>query len=329
MRTITYQQAIGEALAQQMRFDRSVVLMGEDSTNAWGPTKGLHLEFPDRVLDMPITEAAFVGAAVGAAATGLRPVVDLLFVDFATVAFDQIANQAAKLRYMAGGRISVPLVLRAMWGTGLRRGAQHSQALHPLFVHLPGLKVVAPSNPYDAKGLMAQALVDDDPVLFLEHKMLYFVPGGVPEEPYAIPFGSAKVVRPGTDCTVVAIGRMVSVALAAAEQLAAEGLQIEVIDPRTLSPLDTSTIYGSVERTGRLVVVDEAHPRCSLATDIAAQVAQDRFAALRGPVRMVTGPHAPVPFSPELEDAFAPGPDQVAAAVRATGLVKDAAVQSR
>ncbi|MEV6972770.1 transketolase C-terminal domain-containing protein [Kitasatospora sp. NPDC093806] len=319
MRTITYQQAIGEALAQQLRFDPSVVLLGEDSTNAWGPTKGLHTEFPDRVLDMPITEAAFVGAAVGAAATGLRPVVDLLFVDFATVCFDQIANQAAKLRYMSGGRVSVPLVLRAMWGTGLRRGAQHSQALHPLFVHLPGLKVVAPSSAYDAKGLMAQALVDDDPVLFLEHKLLYFVPGAVPEEPYAIPFGSAKVVRPGTDCTVVAIGRMVAVALAAAERLAAEGVEVEVIDPRTLSPLDTATVYASVERTGRLVVVDEAHPRCSLATDIAAQVAQDRFAALRGPVRMVTGPHAPVPFSPALEDAFAPDAEQVAAAVRATG----------
>ncbi|MGW2544814.1 alpha-ketoacid dehydrogenase subunit beta [Kitasatospora sp. NPDC001574] len=325
MRTITYQQAIGEALAQQMRFDRSVVLMGEDSTNAWGPTKGLHIEFPDRVLDMPITEAAFVGAAVGAAATGLRPVVDLLFVDFATVCFDQIVNQAAKLRYMSGGKVSVPLVLRAMWGTGLRRGAQHSQALHPLFVHLPGIKVVAPSNPYDAKGLMAQALVDDDPVLFLEHKMLYFAPGPVPEEPYAIPFGTAKVVREGADATVVAIGRMVSVALTAAERLAAEGVDVEVIDPRTLSPLDTSTIYASVEKTGRLVVVDEAHPRCSLATDIAAQVAQDRFAALRGPVRMVTGPHAPVPFSPELEDAFAPGPDEVVAAVLATSAVRTAA----
>ncbi|WP_327681263.1 alpha-ketoacid dehydrogenase subunit beta [Kitasatospora sp. NBC_00458] len=325
MRTITYQQAIGEALAQQMRFDRSVVLMGEDSTNAWGPTKGLHVEFPDRVLDMPITEAAFVGAAVGAAATGLRPVVDLLFVDFATVCFDQIANQAAKLRYMSGGKVSVPLVLRAMWGTGMRRGAQHSQALHPLFVHLPGIKVVAPSNAYDAKGLMAQALVDDDPVLFLEHKMLYFTPGPVPEEPYAIPFGSAKVVREGADCTVVAVGRMVSVALTAAERLAAEGVEVEVIDPRTLSPLDTSTIYASVEKTGHLVVVDEAHPRCSLATDIAAQVAQDRFAALRGPVRMVTGPHAPVPFSPELEDAFAPGPDQVVAAVLATSAARAAA----
>jgi pyruvate/2-oxoglutarate/acetoin dehydrogenase E1 component len=322
VRTITYSEAIGEALAQQMRLDSSVVLMGEDSTSAWGPTRGLHLEFPDRVLDMPITEAAFVGAAVGAAATGLRPVVDLLFVDFATVAFDQIANQAAKLRYMAGGKISVPLVLRAMWGVGMRRGAQHSQALHPLFVHLPGLKVVAPSNAYDAKGLMAQAVLDEDPVLFLEHKMLYFVPGEVPEEPYAIPFGRAKVVRQGTDCTIVAIGRMVPVALAAAQTLAAQGVDCEVVDPRTLSPLDTDTIYGSVEKTGRLVVVDEAHPRCGLAADIAAQVAQDRFEALRGPVRMVTGPHAPVPFSPVLEDAFAPSPEQVVAAVRATAEVR-------
>lgn len=317
MHTITYQQAISEALTEQMRLDDSVVLMGEDSTNAWGPTKGLHLEFPERVLDMPITEAAFVGAAAGAAATGLRPVVDLLFVDFATVCFDQIANQAAKLRYMSGGRMSVPLVLRALWGTGMRRGAQHSQSLLPLFTHLPGLKVVAPSDAYDAKGLMAQAIVDDDPVLFLEHKMLYFTPGPVPEEPYAIPFGRAKVVREGGDCTIVAIGRMVPVARTAAEELAAQGIECEVIDPRTLSPLDTGTIYASVEKTGHLVVVDESHPRCSLAADIAAQVAQDRFAALRGPVRMVTGPHAPVPFSPELEDAFAPGPGQVVAAVRA------------
>lgn len=326
MRTITYQQALSEALTEQMRLDDSVVLMGEDSTNAWGPTKGLHLEFPDRVLDMPITEAAFVGAATGAAATGLRPVVDLLFIDFATVAFDQIANQAAKLRYMTGGAISVPLVLRALWGTGMRRGAQHSQALLPLFTHLPGLKVVAPSDPYDAKGLLAQAIVDDDPVLFLEHKGLYFTPGPVPEEPYAIPFGRAKVVREGGDCTVVAVGRMVQVARSAAEELAAQGIECEVIDPRTLSPLDTETLYASVEKTGHLVVVDEGHPRCGIAADIAAQVAQDRFGALRGPVRMVTGPHAPVPFSPELEDAFAPGPGQVAAAVRSVAAPRAAAV---
>ncbi|MEV0847252.1 pyruvate dehydrogenase complex E1 component subunit beta [Streptomyces sp. NPDC049954] len=318
MRTITYSQAIGEALAQQMRLDSSIVLMGEDSTNAWGPTRGLHLEHPNRVLDMPITEAAFVGAAVGAAATGLRPVVDLLFVDFATVAFDQIANQAAKLRYMSGGKVSVPLVLRAMWGTGMRRGAQHSQALHPIFVHLPGLKVAVPSNAYDAKGLMIQAIMDDDPVVFFEHKMLYFTPGQVPEEPYAVPFGQARVAREGADCTVVAVGRMVSVALQAAEALAAEGVDAEVIDPRTISPLDTDTIFASVEKTGRLVVVDEAHPRCGIASDIGAQVAQERFEALRGPIRMVTGPHAPVPFSPVLEDAFAPGSDDVAAAVRST-----------
>ncbi|WP_016905293.1 alpha-ketoacid dehydrogenase subunit beta [Streptomyces xiaopingdaonensis] len=319
MRTITYAQAIREALVERMGQDESIVLMGEDATSAWGPTQGIEQEFPGRVLDMPITESAFVGAAVGAAATGLRPVVDLLFVDFATVCFDQIVNQAAKLRYMTGGGVRVPLVLRAMWGTGMRRGAQHSQALHPLFVHVPGLKVVTPSNPADAKGLMATALQEDDPVLFLEHKMLYFTPGEVPEEPYAVPFGEASVVREGSSCTVVAVGRMVQVALEAADRLAESGVRCEVLDPRTLSPFDNAAVYRSVEKTGHLVVVDEAHPRCGLAADVAAQVAQDCHGALRGPVRMVTAPHAPVPFSPALEDAFTPDAAEVVEAVRATG----------
>ena len=274
------------------------------------------MNHPDRILDTPITEAAFVGAAVGAAATGLRPVADLLFVDFAGVCFDQILNQAAKLRYMVGGKASVPLVLRAMYGTGLRRGAQHSQTLYSLFAHIPGLKVVAPATPYDAKGLMIAAIRDDDPVIFFEHKMLYFVPGEVPEESYEIPLGQARIARPGDDCTIVAIGRMVNESLAAAEQLAADGISCEVVDPRTLSPLDETTILDSVRRTGHLVAVDESNPRCSFARDIASIAAEKAFASLRGPVRTVTARHEPTPFSPSLEDAYTPFAEDIVLAVR-------------
>ncbi|WP_027945857.1 alpha-ketoacid dehydrogenase subunit beta [Amycolatopsis taiwanensis] len=326
-RVLSYLDAIGEALTQEMRRDPAVVVFGEDNIggtgtngklgNAWGPTKGLHQEFPDQIFDAPITEAAFVGAAVGAAATGLRPVADLLFVDFAGVCFDQILNQAAKLRYMVGGKASVPLVLRAMWGTGMRRGAQHSQALYPIFAHIPGLKVVVPASPADAKGLMITAIRDQDPVIFFEHKMLYFSHGVVPEEPYEIPFGKARIVREGGDCTIVAIGRMVAEAETAAEQLAADGVSCEIIDPRTVSPLDEETIYASVRRTGHLVVVDESNPRCSAASDIGSLVAQNVFDALRGPVRMVTSPHAPTPFSPALEDAYAPSAARISEAVQA------------
>jgi pyruvate dehydrogenase E1 component beta subunit len=324
-RTITYLQALAEALEHEMRRDPTVVAFGEDSIggtgcegrlgNAWGPTKGLHEKFPQQMLDTPITEAAFIGAAVGAAATGLRPVADLLFVDFAGVCFDQLLNQAAKLRYMSGGKARVPMVVRALYGAGMRRGAQHSQSLYSLFAHIPGLKVVTPATPYDAKGLLIQAIRDDDPVVFFEHKMLYFVPGEVPEEAYTVPFGQAATVRSGEDVTIVAIGRMVGFAMAAAGELAANGVDCEVIDPRTISPLDEESIYASVRRTGRLVVVDESHPRCSVASDIAALVAQNCFTALRAPVRMVTAPHCPPPFSPVLEDAFIPGPGDIAAAV--------------
>lgn len=328
-RVLSYLDALNEALALEMAADPSVVVFGEDNVgghgcdgtmgHAWGPTRGLHNQFPKQIFDAPITEAAFVGAAVGAAATGLRPVADLLFVDFAGVCFDQILNQAAKLRYMVGGKAKVPMVLRAMWGTGMRRGAQHSQALYSLFTHIPGLKVVAPSNPVDAKGLLASAIQDDDPVIFFEHKLLYFGSRGVvPEERYTIPIGEAKVVREGGDVTIVAVGRMVNEALGAAERLAAEGIQAEVIDPRTLSPFDFDTVYASVEKTSRLVVVDESSPRCSIATDIAGTVAENRFASLSAAVRTVTGPHAPVPFSPVLEDAFAPNADKIVDAVRST-----------
>ena len=327
----SYRQAINEALAQEMRRDPKVIVMGEDNAggmgapgadDAWGGvlgvTKGLMPEFGrERVLDTPISESAFIGAAVGAAATGLRPVAELMFVDFMGVCFDQIFNQAAKFRYMFGGNALTPVVIRTMYGAGFRAASQHSQCLYPIFTHIPGLKVVIPSSPYDAKGLMIQAIRDDDPVIFFEHKVLYDIEEEVPDEPYAIPFGEANLTREGEDVTIVAIGRMVQFSNQVADTLAKDGIACTVIDPRTTSPLDMDTILESVEETGRLVIVDEASPRCNLATDISAVVAQNAFAALAAPIRMVTPPHTPVPFSPQLEDLYLPGPAQIEAAVRA------------
>ena len=328
-RSISYREAINEALAQEMERDERVIVMGEDNAggegspgeeDAWGGvlgvTKGLYGRFPGRVLDTPISESAFIGAAIGAATGGLRPVAELMFIDFMGVCFDQIFNQAAKFRYMFGGKALTPVVIRTMWGAGLRAAAQHSQSLLSVFTHVPGLKVAAPSNPYDAKGLMIAAIRDDDPVIFAEHKMLYDVVGDVPEESYTIPFGEANIVREGGDVTIVAIGRMVTTAQEAADELASSGVEAEVIDPRTTSPLDTDTILESVENTGRLVVVDEANPRCSLASDIAGIVAQEAFGALRAPIVQVTGPHTPVPFADSLEDLFIPDAARVTAAVK-------------
>ncbi|MBV9193766.1 MAG: alpha-ketoacid dehydrogenase subunit beta [Solirubrobacterales bacterium] len=328
-RTITFQQAINEALAQEMERDPSVVVFGEDvvggagapgEDDAWGGvlgvTKGLYPKFPGRVLDTPISESAIVGAAAGAAASGLRPVAELMFVDFVGVCLDQIYNQAAKFRYMFGGKAVTPMVIRTMFGAGIRAASQHSQSLYPIFTHIPGLKVVVPSTPYDAKGLLIQAIRDDDPVIFLEHKVLYTVEGDVPEEAYAIPFAEANVLREGDDVTLVAVGRMVHLAEQAAEALAGEGIECEVVDLRTTSPLDEDTILESVENTGRLVVVDEANPRCGLAADIVARVTQEAFGELKAPPRMVTPPHTPVPFSPILEDAYVPTPETIAEAVR-------------
>jgi pyruvate/2-oxoglutarate/acetoin dehydrogenase E1 component len=328
----SYRQAISEALRQEMERDHRVIVMGEDvaggagaagEQDAWGGplgvTKGLLPQFGrERVIDTPITESGFIGAAVGAAATGLRPVADLMFVDFMGVCFDQIFNQAAKFRYMFGGKALTPMVIRTMWGAGIRAASQHSQTLYPLFTHVPGLKVAVPSTPYDAKGLLIQAIRDDDPVIFFEHKVLYATEGDVPEEPYAIPFGEAEIVRDGSDVTVVALGRMVHFAVEAAGTLAGEGIDVEIVDPRTTSPLDLETILESVESTGRLVVVDEANPRCGMAADIVARVSQDAFSDLEAAPRMVTAPHSPVPFSPVLEDAYVPGPDDIARAIRET-----------
>jgi pyruvate dehydrogenase E1 component beta subunit len=327
----SYRQAINEALRQEMERDPRVVIMGEDiagglgapgEDDAWGGplgvTKGLEPKFGrDRVLDTPITESAFIGAAVGAAATGLRPVAELMFVDFMGVCFDQIFNQAAKFRYMFGGKAVTPLVVRTMYGAGFRAASQHSQCLYPLFTHIPGLKCVLPSNPYEAKGLLIQAIRDDDPCIFFEHKALYDMESDVPDEPYAIPFGEANVVREGDDVTIVAFGRMVNQAIAAADILKKKGITATVVDPRTTSPLDTETIIETIEETGRLVVVDEAHPRCSMATDIAALAASRCFSALKAPVQQVTAPHAPVPFSPALEDIYIPSVEQIAAAAEA------------
>ena len=327
----SFREAINEALRLEMRRDPRVIIMGEDvaggmgaagEQDAWGGvlgvTKGLITEFgPERVRDTPISESAFIGAAVGAAATGLRPVAELMFIDFVGVCLDQILNQAAKLRYMFGGKATVPLVIRTMYGAGLRAASQHSQSLYPIFTHIPGLKVVIPSSPYEAKGLLIRAIRDDDPVIFCEHKMLYDETEEVPDEAYAIPFGEANLTREGEDVTIVAIGRMVKFANQAADRLTAQGVACSVIDPRTASPLDEETILESVNETGRLVVVDEASPRCNLATDIVAMVATKAFSALKAPASIVAPPHTPVPFSPALEDAYVPSPAKIEAAALA------------
>ena len=308
----SFRQALNEALRQEMRRDPTVVVMGEDiaggagapgEDDAWGGvlgvTKGLVGEFGrDRVLDTPLSESAYIGAAAGAAATGLRPVAELMFVDFMGVCFDQIFNQAAKFRYMFGGHAVTPMVIRTMYGAGFRAASQHSQCLYPIFTHVPGLKVVIPSSPYEAKGLLIQAIRDDDPVIFFENKLQYDQEEEVPDEPYAIPFGEARLTREGDDVTIVAIGRMVQVAEQAADRLVREGVSCTVLDPRTTSPLDVDSILESVEETGRLVIVDEASPRCNMATDISAMVAERAFASLRAPIRMVSPPHVPVPFAP-------------------------------
>ncbi|MCI1190651.1 alpha-ketoacid dehydrogenase subunit beta [Calidifontimicrobium sp. SYSU G02091] len=330
-RKISMKQAINEALDQEMARDPSVIVMGEDivggaggegERDAWGGvlgvTKGLYAKHGDRLMDTPLSESAYIGAAIGAACCGMRPVAELMFVDFMGVCFDQIFNQAAKFRYMFGGKAETPVVIRAMCGAGFRAAAQHSQMLTPLFTHIPGLKVVCPSTPYDTKGLLIQSIRDNDPVIFLEHKNLYGFEGEVPEASYAIPFGEANVVREGRTATVVTYGLMVHRALDAAATMAKEGVELEVIDLRTLSPLDLDTVLESVEKTGRLVCVDEANPRCSIACDISAQVVQQAFKALKGPIEMVTAPHTPVPFSPVLEDLYIPSAAQIAAAVKRT-----------
>jgi pyruvate/2-oxoglutarate/acetoin dehydrogenase E1 component len=325
----SFRAALNEAMRQEMERDPSVIVMGEDiaggmgakgEQDAWGDvlgaSKGLLGEFGrNRVFDTPISESAFIGAAAGAAMAGLRPIAQLMFVDFFGVCGDQIINQMAKFRYMFGGKATTPVVIRTLFGAGTRAASQHSQCLYPIFTHIPGLKVVIPSSPYEAKGLMIQAIRDDDPVIFFEHKAMYDDMEEVPDEPYAIPFGEAKFVRTGGDATIVAVGRMVKYSAQAADALEKEGIRCDVIDLRTTSPLDTKSILSSVAKTGRLVIVDEASPRCNIATDISAMVAQAAFDSLKAPIKMVSPPHTPVPFAPGLEDAYIPSPSGIQAAV--------------
>ncbi|MNF30082.1 Acetoin:2,6-dichlorophenolindophenol oxidoreductase subunit beta [compost metagenome] len=327
----TMREAINEALHLEMARDPSVIVLGEDVSGGaggssgqrdaaggvFGLTKGLLPKFGEhRVIDTPISESAIVGAANGAALAGLRPVAEIMFSDFIGVCFDQILNQAAKFRYMFNGA-KAPLVVRMTVGAGRSAAAQHSQSMHALLSSIPGIKVVMPSNAYDAKGLLLQAIRDDDPVMFLEHKMLYNDVCEVPDGDYTIPFGEGVLLREGEHATVVALGQMVKLAASVVDKLASEGIRCDLIDPRTTSPLDEELILESVRETGRLVVVDEAPPRCGMAADIASLVARKAFSSLRAAVVTVTPPHSPVPFAPELEREYLPDAARVEQGIRA------------
>jgi len=323
-RELTFRQAISEALVEEMDRDKNVFLMGEDLQVFYGGgamavtprEKFLDRFGPGRVIDTPISEAAYIGAGATAAATGLKPVVELMCVDFFGVAMDQIFNQAAKMRYMFGGQVKVPLVIRTTMGGGMSFAAHHSQCLYSIFAHVPGLKIVVPSTPHDAKGLLKTAIRDQDPVMYFEHKGLYTLKGPVPEGEYLIPFGEAAVKRSGADVTIVAVAAMVHKALDAANRLESEGVHAEVIDPRTLVPLDKKTILDSVRKTGRLVVVDEDYNRCGFAAEVAAIVADEAFDYLDAPVKRVATPNVPIPFAPILEKHVLPDEVKIVRAVK-------------
>jgi pyruvate/2-oxoglutarate/acetoin dehydrogenase E1 component len=319
-RELTIAEAIREALAEEMRRDSSVFIMGEDVAEAGTPFKvlsGLVTEFGvQRVIDTPISEPGFTGIAVGAAMTGMRPVVDIMFGDFITLIMDQMVNQAAKIHYMSGGRFKVPLVLRTTLGATRRSAAQHSQSLHALFSHIPGLKVVLPSTPYEAKGLMKTAIRDDNPVAFFEHKMMWRNKGPVPASEYTIPFGVADIKRTGTDITLIATSSMVPVALAAADKLSQEGVSAEVIDPRTIFPLDKTTLIESAKKTGRALVIDEGYTRYGITAEIASVIAEGAFYYLDAPVMRLGAMDVPIPFSPVLEDLTVPTATTVAQAAK-------------
>jgi pyruvate/2-oxoglutarate/acetoin dehydrogenase E1 component len=342
VRDLTFSQAINEAIRLEMRRDPTVIVLGEDIAgaagrahlglvDAWGgpmrATRGLITEFgPERVLDMPIAEMGFVGAAVGAAMSGLRPIVEIMFVDLIGCCYDQIMNQAAKMHYMMGGRIRLPLVIRTAYGTrgsgerafGGGAAAQHSQTLYAVLAHIPGLKVVVPSTAYNAKGLTIAAIRDDGPVVVMEHKFLgTAAKGPVPEDPYTVPIGKAEVVRRGGDVTLCGIGRMTHVCLEAAAALEAEGVGADVVDVLTLAPLDEETILQSVQRTRRIIVVDEDTPTASMARDIAARVADKGFDYLDAPVKTITAPNTPVPFAAVLEANYVPHATHITSAVHA------------
>jgi pyruvate/2-oxoglutarate/acetoin dehydrogenase E1 component len=316
-RELTFGQAIREALAEEMRRDPRVFIIGEDVAEAGTVFKvlsGLVEEFGrQRVIDSPISEAGITGLGVGAAMTGMRPVVDIMFGDFVTLAMDQIVNQAAKVHYMSGGRLRVPLVIRTTMGATRRSAAQHSQSLHTWVAHVPGLKVVLPSTPADAKGLLKAAIRDDSPVVFFEDKMMYQVKGAVPDGDYTVPLGVADIKRPGTDLTIVATSSMVHVALAAAARLEEIGISAEVVDPRTLFPLDADTLIASVRKTGRAIVVDEGYERYGVTAELAATITDGAFDYLDAPVKRMGAMNVPVPFSPVLEDQTVPTADAVVA----------------
>jgi pyruvate/2-oxoglutarate/acetoin dehydrogenase E1 component len=322
MRT-TYLKALTGAQARAMREDTRVFVIGEDVAEGgpYGTTAGLADEFGrDRVLNTPISEAAICGLAVGAAQSGMRPILEVMFIDFVTLALDQLVNQAAKAHMMSGGQLTVPLVLRTQGGAGRRWGAQHSQSLEAWLAHVPGLKVVMPSRAADVPGLLASAIADPNPVVFVENKVLYFKTEEVPDEPEPVELGRALVLRPGRDLTIVAMSRLVDEALAAAERLSAErGIEAEVIDPRTLVPLDLDTILDSVGRTNRLLIAHEAVEQGGFGAELAARVQEAAFDDLDAPIARVGAPYAPVPFSPALEDAYVPGVNEIfAVAVRLT-----------
>lgn len=319
MREITYAQAINEALRENMRQNSRIILLGEDIGRYGGifqVTAGLLDEFgPERVIDTPISEAGFVGTCVGAAMTGLHPVAEVMFIDFTTCAMDMIVNQMAKMHYMSGGKGKVPLVLRTNIGAGRGAAAQHSQSFHSFFMHIPGLKVVTPATPYDAKGLMNTALADENPVVFVEHKKLFITKGHVPEESYSIPFGNADIKREGMDITIVATHALVQKSLNVAEEMSREGVEIEVLDPRTISPLDKEAILNSVKKTGKLITADEGCVTGGLGSEMAAIVAQEAFDYLEAPIIRVGSPDTPVPFSPPLEQFYIPDEGNIREAV--------------
>ncbi|MDX6597702.1 MAG: acetoin:2,6-dichlorophenolindophenol oxidoreductase subunit beta [Gaiellales bacterium] len=321
VRELTFAQAINEALTEEFERDERVILIGEDVGRAGGVYKiseGLYDRFgPERVIDSPISEAGITGVALGAAMTGLRPVVELMFGDFTTLAMDQIVNQAAKVRYMSGGALAAPLVVRTTLGAGRSLGAQHSQSLHAWFAHVPGLKVLMPGSPEDAKGLLKAAIRSDDPVVYFEDKAAYRERGPVPSGDVVTPIGVARICREGSDVTLVAISSMVTVALAAAHELEGHGISAEVVDPRSLTPLDEATLLASVAKTSRCIVIDEGHGRFGASAELAAVIARGAFFHLNAPVERIAASDVPVPFNPRLEAATIPDAERVVASARA------------
>ncbi len=332
MTEMTIREAINQTIHDEMERNPDVLVLGEDIVGGhgtaggpeaiggiWGATTGLYAKFgANRVIDTPISESAIVGAAAGLALAGKRPIAELMFADFVGVSLDQLWNQMAKFRYMFGGKTTCPAVVRMIYGAGMSAAAQHSQSVYAMMTSIPGLKVVLPTTPADAKGLLLEALRGDDPVMFFEHKALFGVKGDVPDGEYRVPFGQARMAREGGDVTIVTCGLMVSFSERATDALAADGIGCDVIDLRTTSPLDEEAILDSVEATGRLVIVDESTPRCSLASDISGIVASKAFSSLKAPIEMVTAPHSPIPFAPGLEKAWLPSPAAIEAAVRRT-----------